>query len=54
MEKIKKTQTFSFKIVPELFDLLSRAAEKEERSLSQIVRRSIKEYLRKRNEDGKL
>ena len=51
---MKKTKTITLKIEPELLDLLNRAAEKEERSLSQMVRRAIKEYLRKRNQDGKL
>lgn len=53
-KKIKKTKVISLKIEPELLDLLNRAAEKEDRSLSQMVRIAIKEYLRKRNEDNKL
>lgn len=51
MKKIKKSKTFSFKIEPELLELLNRAAQEEERTLGQMVRIAIREFLRKRNLD---
>lgn len=47
--KILKEKTISLKIEPELLDLLNKVAEKEERSLSNLIRKAMKEYLRKRD-----
>lgn len=53
-KKILKEKTISLKIESELLDLLNKVAERDDRSLSNLVRIAIKFYLKKMNEDGKL
>lgn len=55
--KEKKKQTLKLiavKLPQELYDLILKHAEKEEHTVSQIVRKSLKIYLRRMNEDGRL
>ena len=53
-KKIKKEILIAFRVPKELFDIIQKHAEKEENTVSGIIRKAIKEYLRKRNEDGRL
>ena len=48
-KKILKEKTISLKIESEFVDLLKKVAEQEERSLSNLIRKAVKEYLRKRD-----
>lgn len=53
-KKIKKEKLISLRIETELFDMLKKIAERDDRSLSNVVRIAIKQYLRRLNDDGKL
>lgn len=53
-KKIKKETLISLRIETELADILEKIAERDDRSLSNVVRIAIKSYIRKMNEDGKL
>lgn len=53
-KKIKKEVLIAFRVPQELYDLIQKHAEKEENTVSGIVRKAIKTYLRTMNEDGKL
>jgi len=52
--KKEKLKLIAFKLPQKLYDLIQKYAEKNDRSVSNVVRIAIKEFLRKRNEDGKL
>ena len=52
--KNKKEVLIAFRVPQELFDLIKKHAEKDDRTVSNVVRIAIKEYLRKRNEDRTL
>lgn len=49
---MKKEILIAFRVPQKLHDLIKKHAEKEENTVSGIVRKAIKEYFRKRNEDG--
>ncbi len=55
-EKIgkKKDTLISLRITDELFKLLNKIAERDERSVSSLIRLAIKEYLRRLNKGGKI
>lgn len=43
----KKTEMIGFKTTPELKETLQKIAEKEDRTVSYIINKAIKEYLNK-------
>lgn len=47
----KKDTLISLRITDELFKLLNKIAERDERSVSSLIRLAIREFLRKRNLD---
>lgn len=53
-KKKKDLMIVSIRLEPELHEVIKKHAKKEESTVSQIIRKATKEYLRKRNEDGDL
>jgi predicted DNA-binding protein len=56
MKEAKKEtlKLIAFRIPQELYDLIKAYADKEEYTVSQIVRKSLKEFIRRMREDGRL
>jgi len=53
-KKQKKDTLIAIRIERKLFDTLEKIAERDEMTVSSLIRRAIKRDLRKTNEDGKL